>query len=174
VRACRRRRPTEFPSVPLVPADGQHFLFLGTTPEEASTPAVYLAALDDPTPRKILADPSGVIYAPPFADGSAHVLFLRGDTLMAQPFDEARLQSVGDPFAVAHVTPLLTSVGVTAASAAAVAGDTLVYVTGQSVERQMTWFDRAGTPGWYLRSRRRRTVGSRTVSGRERGADEPD
>jgi hypothetical protein len=41
-----------------------------------------------------------VVHAPPVAGGRAHLLFLRDTALMAQPFDVATPEAVGDPFPV--------------------------------------------------------------------------
>ena len=121
--------------------DGNHFFYVGVPRGDPASRGVYLAALDDFTPRKILADYSGVVYAPPLAGGRAHLMFLRDTTLMAQPFDDATLEAVGDPFPVAsRAATTMTGPQV----AASVSNGTLVYLAGRSRETQLTWFDRSG------------------------------
>jgi eukaryotic-like serine/threonine-protein kinase len=133
--------PKRSARLPVFLPDGHHFFYEGATRGDAASRGIYLAALDDLTPRKILAGNSGVVYAPPVAGGRAHLLFLRDTTLMAQPFDVATLEAVADPFPVAsHATTTLTGLQV----AASVSNGTLVYLTGGSRETQLTWFDRAG------------------------------
>ncbi len=70
---------------------------------------------------------------------------------MAQPFDDSRLQPIGDPFPVApqaSSSSVLDQVGASAA-----ADGTLVYLAGASREDQLTWFDRTGKEIGQLGSR---------------------
>jgi Tol biopolymer transport system component/predicted Ser/Thr protein kinase len=138
--------PNDRARLPVFLPDGNHFFYVRQTIDQASQ-GIYLATLADPVGRKVLSDNSSVVYSPPgfsgaSAGGRAHLLFLRENTLMAQPFDEASLQPVGDPFSVAtgaSSSPTRPQV------AASVASDgTLVYLAGRSRETQLTWFDRTG------------------------------
>ena len=133
--------PDSVASHPVFLPDGQHFLYVGGTLSDAAAAGVYLAALNNPTPRKILADRSSVVYTPPIAGGRAHLLFLRDTTLMAQPFDDATLTVVSDPFPVATQATTTNSFPQVAAS---VSHGTLVYLAGGSRETQLTWVDRSG------------------------------
>src|SRR6185369_6231994 len=87
--------------LPVFLPDGRHFVYTVEGGEEAKQ-GVYLAALDDPGGRRLLADHSSAIFVPP-ASGDKHgyLMFLRESTLMAQPFDVGTLQLAGDTFAVA-------------------------------------------------------------------------
>ena len=146
------RRSAQFP---VFLPDGHHFLYRGATADDGASRGVYLAALDDAAelaPRKILADNSSVVYAPAAIGRSAHLLFLRDATLMAQPFNDATLVAVGDPFPVASQAGTDADGGV----AASVSKGTLVYLTGNSHESQLTWLDRSG--------RALGTVGPRTTN----------
>jgi eukaryotic-like serine/threonine-protein kinase len=122
--------------------DGNHYLYGSLDLADPSTAGVYLAALDSPKTRKVLSDYSSVLYSPPATGiGPAHLLFLRETTLMAQPFDLAKLETTGDPFAVApqaaySVEPLV--------AASVARNGTLVYLTDVYVPQQITWFDRSG------------------------------
>jgi hypothetical protein len=69
-----------------------------------------------------------------------HVLFLRGQTLMAQWFDAARLRLDGAPFAVADSIASTTS-GIAAFSVSATG--VLAYRIGRD-STQLLWFDREG------------------------------
>ena len=131
-------------SFPVFLPDGQHFLYLSDTRGDAASTGVYLASLADApglTPNRVLADRSSVVYAPPAAGGLAHLLFLREATLMAQPFDDASLQAVGDPLPVVLEA---TSTFSTPQVAASVSNGTLVYFAAVSRESQLAWFDRSG------------------------------
>ena len=68
-----------------------------------------------------------------------HLLFLREGTLMAQPFDPARLELRGEPVPVAEQVGYSGSGGYFAASVGA-----LAYRGGGGVERQFNWYDRKG------------------------------
>ena len=133
--------PKSSARLPVFLPDANHFFYVGETEGDDSSRGVYLAALDNPTPRKILADYSSVLYSPPVGGGRSHLLFLRQDTLMAQPFDDGKLEIVGDPFPVA---PQATATLNPPQVAASVSNGTLVYVAGRSTLSQLTWFDRSG------------------------------
>jgi serine/threonine protein kinase len=129
-------------AMPVFLPEGKHFLYVRTSRTDSGASGVYLASLDQPTGRKILSDLSNVAYAPPVGEGErAHILFLREDALMAQPFDDRALQPVGDPFVVAPYA----SPGLESYLAASVAPDgTLAYLVGRSRVSRLTWFDRGG------------------------------
>jgi hypothetical protein len=94
---------------PLFLPDGNHFFYLRQSLTDEASSGVFLATFEEPIGRKVLSDPSSVIYtAPASRGGRAHLLFLRGSAMMAQPFDDAVLQPVGDPFVVvARASPSL-------------------------------------------------------------------
>jgi Tol biopolymer transport system component len=124
-------------------ADGGHFLYFASSPDDSKR-GIYLASLDDPKGRRLLAELSGPIYTPP-RPGSryGHVLFLRGtSTLMAQPFDERALQLAGDPFVVTEQASLSNTNPQPAADASA--NGILAYIANVSRDLQLTWFDRTG------------------------------
>ena len=79
--------------------DGRRFLYLVVEgPGGAATlqPAgVFAAALGSSEPKRILERGSNVAYS----DG--HLLFVRENVLMAQPFDVERLELAGEARAVA-------------------------------------------------------------------------
>jgi serine/threonine protein kinase len=125
---------------PVFLPDGNHFLCARRSLEQSSS-GVYLASLDEPIGHRELADLSGTAYAPPASAGArGHILFRRENLLMAQPFDEASLQPLGDPLTVA-ADALETSF---AATASAAADGTLAYLAGGSGLSQLTWYDRNG------------------------------
>ena len=134
--------PNNHAGYPVFLPDGNHFFFVRTGIDQTSQ-GVYLATLAEPIGRKVLSDRSSVVYTPPAsAGGHAHLLFLRENTLMAQPFDDGSFQPVGDPFAVAARAS--NSISRPQVAATAAADGTLVYLAGRSRETQLTWFDRTG------------------------------
>ncbi len=87
--------------------DGDHYLYTGQIRGDLASRGVYVGSLKDAdavplSGKKILDDYSSVSFAPPTRPGEpGHLLFLRGSTLMAQPFDADALTLRGDPFPVA-------------------------------------------------------------------------
>jgi dipeptidyl aminopeptidase/acylaminoacyl peptidase len=82
-----------------------------------------------------------------YADG--HLLFLRGNTLMAQPFDAKRLATTGDTVPVAEQVGSVTvdAVGLFSATSTGL----LAYQAGTGAGGiSLTWFDRSGKPGGAL------------------------
>ncbi len=82
--------------------DGKHFLyFVGERVDQPTdSDGVYIGSLDSKVKKKILQNSMQAIYA------SGHILFVRGNLLMAQPFDSKRLEFTGDP------DPVTDNVGV--------------------------------------------------------------
>jgi serine/threonine protein kinase/Tol biopolymer transport system component len=74
--------------------DGRHFLYTDSAIDSGSV-GVYVGSVDGGPARRLLADDTNAVFAPA-ADGSTgDLLFVREETLMAQPFDAARLELVG-------------------------------------------------------------------------------
>ena len=124
--------------------DGRHFVYL-RAPEN---PGIYLGTLDvkpeQQNSKRILTSSLMAVYAPSSDAVVGRLLFMREGSLLAQRFDERRLEPVGEPFPVAeHVGNLFLS-GLFSASASGV----LAYRPGQTALwlSRPTWFDRQGKP----------------------------
>ncbi len=137
---------SEIPDVshrwPFFLPDGDHFLYvLWTNDLEAMEKhgGVYLASISGETPaRRLLSDASSVAYVPP-----GYILVVRGDNLIAIPFDVATLQINGDASVIANGVLRHRSHGHAAFSASS--DGTLVYAGGElSRPAKLTWFDREG------------------------------
>jgi serine/threonine protein kinase len=118
--------------------DGRHFLFVAAGSRDGGVVgprAVYVGSLDRGEGSKLLIDSgTNVRY------GSGHVIFVRENVLMAQPFDADRLALTGEPRPVAEQVEL-TGPG----SAAFTVSATGVLAYQPSSEgSQLVWFDRAG------------------------------
>jgi Tol biopolymer transport system component len=114
--------------------DGRHFLFAaGAT--AVNRRAIRLGSLDSTETIKLLEADSLAIYS------AGHLLFLRGDTLMAQPFDPSNLQLSGEALPVVeHVqSGQNNSLGAFSASLSGL----LAYAAG-GAEFELGWFDRKG------------------------------
>jgi len=119
--------------------DGRHFLYTDRNADSDKS-AVYVADLDSNTRRRVLVAPSNAVYSPP-----GYLLFVREQTLMAQPFDASNAQAIGGAVPIAErvdsVTKLVYGQGQFSASQNGV----LAYTSGGAgQDRQLTWFDRSG------------------------------
>jgi Tol biopolymer transport system component len=117
--------------------DGHHFLFSVHTSQTGQR-GVYASSMGSQD-RKFLVPYSlygSAIYAPP-----GYLLFVEGDTLMAQRFDPERLELHEQPFSVAE-TVGRNSAGHMAASASRTGA--LAFADGLYKVGRLTWFDRAG------------------------------
>jgi Tol biopolymer transport system component len=78
--------------------DGRHFLFVVTL-ENLEDTAIFAGDIEAPAGgrniRRLMANSSRVSYAPP-----GYLLFIRENTLLAQPFDAARIAFAGEPAAL--------------------------------------------------------------------------
>jgi serine/threonine protein kinase/Tol biopolymer transport system component len=139
---------------------GRHFVYARYSTDREKS-GIYLGSVDakpeQQSSKFLVASNWGPVYAPPVDPSTGYLLFMREGTLMAQPFDNHRLEFKG------QATPLAEQVadtiggtgGVGAFSASA--NDVLVYLRGGATSnRQLTWFDRqgkvlgtAGEPGDY-------------------------
>jgi hypothetical protein len=73
---------------------------------------------------------------------AGHLLFMRGSTLMAQPFDPERLALSAEPLPVAEQVMTLANPPMAIFSASQTG--VLTYQTGTRIGRRLTWFDRTG------------------------------
>jgi Tol biopolymer transport system component len=105
---------------------------------------IVVTSLDAPREKKLLIPHAWrAAYASP-----GFLLFLREETLMAQPFDAANVRLSGDPVPIAEKADWHFS---------AADNGILAYRSGASDVRQLRWFDRSGRelakvgrPGDYL------------------------
>jgi eukaryotic-like serine/threonine-protein kinase len=116
--------------------DGRHFTFIasGAVRSESS---LMLGELGSHAVRRLWVAESGAQFAPP-----GDLLFMRGNTLFAQPFDTGALAARGD--AVPIVEGVSRNTDSLFAAFSASGEGTLVYKTGSDLERQMGLFDRNG------------------------------
>jgi serine/threonine protein kinase/WD40 repeat protein len=121
--------------------DGKHFLYRAKGGDE-STRGIYVASLDNPAGQRLLTDQSSVVFAPStHGSRQGYLLFLRGTTLTAQPFDTGTLQLAGDAFPVAEQAAMDFNNQV---AASASANGVLFYMSNLVRDNQLTWFDRSG------------------------------
>jgi serine/threonine protein kinase len=123
--------------------DGKHFVYVVHEGDEAKR-GIYIAALDNPTSRRLLADESSAVFAPSTTGKKyGYLLFLRGNEIMAQPLSAETVQLAGDVFPVAAEASFSLNIPQIAASASA--GGILVYQANlRGAGYQLTWLDRSG------------------------------
>jgi Tol biopolymer transport system component len=125
-----------------------HFLPDGTTylytTRGGPDAGLYAASVTAPeAPVRIMTTADRTVFAQRFgSSGDGHLLFLRGDTLYAQPFEPRTLKVREEPFPVAAGFGAETFPrGAFSASATGV----LAYLAGANrVIRRLTWYDRSG------------------------------
>ena len=116
--------------------DGRHFLFFVRSGRVENS-GVYVGSLDSKETKRLLPSAIGAAYAPP-----GFLLFLRIDTLMAQPFDTDKLELTGEPFPVAEHVAYNPVLGRAAFSVSE--NGVLAFRTGSGQIDQPLWFDRGG------------------------------
>jgi Tol biopolymer transport system component len=125
--------------VPSFLPDGRHFVYTRRLhdPEQSE---VCLGSVDE-TPGKQSCQPLthsywGPRYAPSADRDSGYLLFIRDETLMAQPFDNRRLALTGQP------TPIAEQIS--DGRAFSVSDNGVLVYRRNEWSRQPTWFDREG------------------------------
>jgi Tol biopolymer transport system component len=117
--------------------DGKHFVYWSRTSRAGESPVLYVGELGKLQAKVLMKSDSIASYA------SGCLLFLRGQTLMAQPFDARKLELRGEP------QPIAERIAINGASVRAVfsASGTgrLIYQTGEaSAGWSLVWRDREG------------------------------
>src|SRR6202171_5556765 len=108
--------------------DGNHYLYEG--PQSGAGHAIYVSSLDSDTSKLLVHGGSSPAYQ------QGYLLYLLGTTLIAQPFDEKRLEDCGDASALAERVQFFSP---------SQTGAVLAYWTGAAENLpQLTWFDRSG------------------------------
>jgi len=122
--------------------DGRHFLYLRVGALENT--GIYVGSLDarpeEQSRKRLLPATSGAFYVPSQDTGPGELLFLRDQTLLSHPFDEKRLELVGEQKIVAEQVGVYSQYGFFAASMTGV----LVWRSADSSYSRFTWFDRSG------------------------------
>jgi Tol biopolymer transport system component len=115
--------------------DGRHFLYVHYG-QSAENRVLMVKSLEANDSRELLKTSSLVHYAPP-----GYLLYVREQTLVAQPFDARSLELKGEP------VPLGEGLGVNNLGLASFSishTGVLAYRAGASEARQLVWIDRAG------------------------------
>jgi Tol biopolymer transport system component len=139
--------------------DGRHFVYTHYSSDKEKS-GIYVGSVDakpeQQSSKFLVASNWGPVYAPSADPSTGYLLFMREGTLMAQPFDNRRLELKGQATPVAEQVGDNNNGGGRGAFSAS-ANDVLVFWRGGTTpDRQLTWYDRqgkvlgtAGEPGDY-------------------------
>ena len=116
--------------------DGRHFLYFVRSGQTESR-GVYVGSLDAKETKRLIPTAFNAAYAPP-----GFLLFMRNETLMAQPFDAEKLELTGEPSPVAEHVAYNMGLGRGAFSVSE--NGVLAFRTGSGDRDQLLWFDRGG------------------------------
>jgi serine/threonine protein kinase len=117
--------------------DGRHFLYeiRSGLPEQQG---IYAGSIEGKTKKRLLPHDSAAVYAAP-----GYLLYLDGDTILAQPFDSDRLELSGQPVMVAGQVGHASS----GYAAMSVSDSSILAYSGPMMRPgRLTWFDRGGQP----------------------------
>jgi serine/threonine protein kinase/Tol biopolymer transport system component len=131
---------------PVFLPDGRHFLYTRIANNFEAT-GVYVGTLSTGSnstvpPQPLLRAASSAVFAPSSNANVGHLLFRRGGTLMAQPFDADRVQLSGEAVPVAENVPAAGPRGYSASTT----GVLTLRIGSARLDSRLTWFDRSGKP----------------------------
>lgn len=119
--------------------DGHHFLYVAVSTDSAES-AVYAGDLASKTRKVVLTPGARALYVNP-----GYLLFVRGQTLMAQPFNPGKLETAGDAVPIAEQVNSYNAGGAVHGHFSASQNGVLTYISGNAAGSiQLTWFDRKG------------------------------
>ncbi len=121
--------------------DGRRYIYLSLGVRQEDD-AIYVGELGSDLRSRLVATPHSAAYSPP-----GHLLYLKDDTLVAQPFDADRLALTGEPMPildeeVARVRG--TMFGGMAVFSVSANGVLAWLPAPLGTVQQLTWFDRSG------------------------------
>ncbi|MGE0641555.1 MAG: protein kinase [Thermoanaerobaculia bacterium] len=118
--------------------DGERFLFFASIGTGVEPGTLYLGRLGSLEAKKLGQVTSAAFYAAP-----GFLIFVQGDALVAQQFDDVREELVGDPVGLDVALP--GSVSVSGQRSLAVSNNgVLVYRADKRNGTRLVWVDRAG------------------------------
>ena len=143
VTTLARDDPSAGHRFPVFLPDGIHLLYTASS-NKPDAVGLYWTTIDGGTGGRLLSDLTNALYAPRVDAGSpGYLVFRRGNSLMAQPFDPTALRTTGEvrPIVEGVAEDLNRGFGAFWASASV-----LMYRTGSSVaNRALVWRSRGGT-----------------------------
>jgi len=119
--------------------DGRHFLYVAVsarTGETTGARAVYVGSLDSSESGRLLIDHGSSV-----AFSKGHLVFLRDNRLVAQPFDLDRFELTGDP---KPITEQVELAGPSSTPFSLTESGVLAYQPASGPGSQLVWLDREG------------------------------
>ncbi|MCJ7753256.1 MAG: hypothetical protein MUP13_01695 [Thermoanaerobaculales bacterium] len=117
--------------------DGRRFLYMVRSVSGSDANAVRVGSLDGETNVEIMHSPAAAEYA------AGHLLYLRGTTLTARPFDDERLTFSGDEIKLADGLMVISGAARGAFSAT---DEILTFQRGKAETlSELVWLDRKGS-----------------------------
>ncbi|HEX4615450.1 MAG TPA: protein kinase [Stellaceae bacterium] len=130
---------------PIFLPDGAHFIYIRQS-GKAEQKGVYVGSIEAKPAaqslKRIAATEFSAGFAPARGSAPAYLLFLREDTLMAQPFDLRRMETMGEMLPIAE--QIGTSISRSFFSVSR--EGTLAYRSGIGTSSQLISYDRQGHP----------------------------
>jgi Tol biopolymer transport system component len=147
ITALDPARQESFHYCPSFLPDGRHFVYTSQS-NDGRTDAIYLGSVDlkpdQQSSKPLVLSHWGPVYAPSADPSTGYLLFMREGTLMAQPFDNLRLELKGQAVPVVdQVADNNSGTGGYGAFSAS-ANDVLVFLPSAGSDRQLTWYSREG------------------------------
>ncbi|HYM76434.1 MAG TPA: protein kinase [Candidatus Dormibacteraeota bacterium] len=128
--------------------DNQHFLFWGRNSLGTQEQDLYVGELGSLQAKLIMKGVTTASYA------SGYLLYMREQTLLAQPFDTGRMELTGEATPIAEHVALNGATAVPEFSASQ--NGVLVFQTGDATGSwDLLWFTRDGKPGGALAQQER-------------------
>jgi Tol biopolymer transport system component/tRNA A-37 threonylcarbamoyl transferase component Bud32 len=119
--------------------DGRHFIYVAVSARSGETTAArasYVASLDSPAETRLLVEGGSTL-----AYSQGHLVFLRDNRLVAQPFDVERLELTGEP---RPITEQVELAGPSSTAFSVAESGLLAYQPASGPVSQLVWFDRSG------------------------------
>lgn len=130
-------------SAPQFLADGRDFIYFAQSERPENT-GIYLGSLDSKSAKRLTNSDANAVYARS-AGGASYLLFARGTSLMAQPFDLTKRELAGTPALVTQRLLIAFASGLPRAAVSASQNGILAYRTRiDAGSTELVWFDRAG------------------------------
>jgi serine/threonine protein kinase len=120
--------------------DGKHFLYFAdwTSPADPQGDGIYVGSLDAGEGKLISSELKGNVF---FASG--HLLYVRGRTLMAQPFDTDRLETTGSAIPLTE-PELETRTSFLNFGYSVSQNGVLVFQSAAASASRLVWYDQNG------------------------------
>ena len=115
--------------------DGRHFLYLTRSTQPEHDGVMYVGSLDSTERIRVVHPDSHAVYAPP-----GYLVYMQGNTLVAQAFDATTFRVTGEPLPVAHQVE--RTVGSRRGAFSISSTGVLAY--RPIAETRLTWYERSG------------------------------